>query len=171
MASVLRPANRCGRHRGCPGRAAGQPRCRAPDYQRVTGEPDFPADLAGQVRDGVLLYHGNTALSYKLRGAHVRLSVLWGFEPGPGQGDRHLARLRGTRSAIDIRQGAAERHRPEVYVVPRDAADLPALRPAVSTGWRRFRALPGRRFRGGRRSAATDRPRSPPRRPRGASPR
>jgi predicted dehydrogenase len=102
------------------------------DFQRVTGEADFPPPLDGRVVSGQLPYHGNNTLAYSLRGVHVWLNVAWGFEAGPGQGDRHQARVRGTRSLVEVRQGAAERHRPEVYVVPRDPADRPAVAAALA---------------------------------------
>jgi predicted dehydrogenase len=108
------------------------------DFQRVTGEADFPAILADRVQSGQMLYYCNTTLSYALRGVHVWLNVAWGFEAGPNQGDRHLARVRGTRSIVEVRQGAAELHRPKVYVMPRDCAALPAVRAALG---RRLEAL------------------------------
>jgi predicted dehydrogenase len=111
------------------------------DFRKVTGETDFPSFLAGSVLSSHLLYYGNTTVSYAVRGVHVWLNVAWSFEAGPGQGDRHLARFRGTRSYIEVRQGAAECYRPEVYVVPRESADLPAVASALA---RRLEALQAR---------------------------
>ncbi|MGL4553219.1 MAG: putative oxidoreductase C-terminal domain-containing protein [Gemmataceae bacterium] len=88
------------------------------DFQRVTGEPDFPPYLAECVRSGQLLHDVNTTCLYRVRGVHVWLNVAWSFEALPGRGDRHLARFTGTRSAVEVRQGEAERFVPEVYVVP-----------------------------------------------------
>jgi predicted dehydrogenase len=79
----------------------------AADLQRITGEP------ATQVLD----YYCNTAISYVLRGLHVKLNVLWNFEAPPGGGDTHLAIYRGTRSRVEIRQGPEEGYRPELFVV------------------------------------------------------
>jgi predicted dehydrogenase len=101
------------------------------DFQKVTGEPDYPAILAPYVVSNQLLYYCNTTVSYALRGVHVWLNVSWNFEAAPGIGDRHLARFRGTRSQIEIRQGPAEHFRPEVYVVPLDHAELPQVKAAV----------------------------------------
>jgi hypothetical protein len=80
-------------------------------------------------------------VSYTLRGVHVWLNVSWSFEAAPGIGDRHLARFRGTRSQVEVRQGPAEQFRPEVYVVPRDFVDLPGVKAAVQ---RRTAALQDR---------------------------
>jgi predicted dehydrogenase len=79
----------------------------AADLQRITGEP------ATQALD----YYCNTAISYVLRGLHVKLNVLWNFEAPPGGGDTHLAIYRGTRSRVEIRQGPEEGYRPELFVV------------------------------------------------------
>jgi predicted dehydrogenase len=111
------------------------------DFQKVTGEVDYPASLASYVVSSQLLYYCNTMVSYSLRGIHVWLNVSWSFEAGPGIGDRHLARFRGTRSQVEVRQGAAEHFQPEVYVVPHDFVELPALMQAVR---RRIALLQGR---------------------------
>jgi predicted dehydrogenase len=101
------------------------------DFQKVTGEIDYPDFLAPYVVSAQLLYYCNTMVSYSVRGVHVWLNVSWSFEAGPGIGDRHLARFRGTRSQVEVRQGAAEQFLPEVYVVPRDFVDLPGIKSAV----------------------------------------
>jgi predicted dehydrogenase len=101
------------------------------DFQKVTGEVDYPEFLAPWVVSAQLLYYCNTNVSYAVRGVHVWLNVSWSFEAGPGIGDRHLARFRGTRSQIEVRQGPAEQFLPEVYVVPCDFVDLPGVKAAV----------------------------------------
>ncbi|HEY7512337.1 MAG TPA: putative oxidoreductase C-terminal domain-containing protein, partial [Vicinamibacteria bacterium] len=69
--------------------------------------------------------------TYTLRGAHVGLNVIWDWEAPAGAGDSHFAYYRGTRAKVEVRQGAAERNVPEVYVVPNQAADQAAVRAAV----------------------------------------
>jgi predicted dehydrogenase len=88
------------------------------DFQRITGEPDFPDFLVPALSGERLDYYCNNRVGYALRGIHVELKALWGLEDRSGGGDSHFARVRGSRSAIEVRQGAAENHRPEVYVVP-----------------------------------------------------
>jgi predicted dehydrogenase len=99
------------------------------DFEKVTGEPDFPDFLLPSVHSSQLLYQGNTTVLYRLRGAHVWLNIAWGFEAPPGRGDNHLMRVRGTRSSIEVRQGEAELYIPEVYIVP--GPDLPGVRKAL----------------------------------------
>ena len=87
------------------------------DFQRVTGEPQFPGFLSEYITGSCLDYYCNTFVSYRLRGIHVQLNVRWNFEAPPGAGDTHLAIYRGTRSRIEVRQGLEENYRPELYVV------------------------------------------------------
>jgi predicted dehydrogenase len=91
------------------------------EFRRVTRE-DFPPSLAGQVTNDTLEYFCNTLVSYSLRGAHVTLNVIWDWEAPPGAGDSHFASYRGSRAKVEVRQGPAERYRPELYVVPYDPA-------------------------------------------------
>ena len=96
------------------------------DFKRVT-RSDFPASFADRVKDDRLEYFCNTLVSYTLRDAHVVLDVVWDGEPPPGAGDSHFASYRGSRAKVEVRQGTAERHRPELYVVPNAAADGPGV--------------------------------------------
>ena len=75
--------------------------------------------VTGQARAGDLDYYCNTQVSYALRGIHVKMDVLWRYEAPPGTGDTHLAIFRGTKSSVEIRQGAAENYKPELYVAGR----------------------------------------------------
>jgi len=76
----------------------------AEQFKQVTGQ-------AGPALD----YYCNTRASYAIRGVHVKLDVLWNWESPTG--DTHLAIYRGTKSRVEVRQGAAENFRPELYVV------------------------------------------------------
>lgn len=84
-------------------------------WSRVTGGAPVPASLSAYLRDGNFDYYGNNFVSYTLRGIHVQMDVRWDLE---GVSDTHMATFRGSKSSIDVRQGAAENYRPEVYVVP-----------------------------------------------------
>ena len=63
-------------------------------------------------------YYGNNFVSYSIRGIHVQMDVRWDLE---GVSDTHMARFRGSKSSIEVRQGEAEAYRPEVYIVPNSA--------------------------------------------------
>jgi predicted dehydrogenase len=93
------------------------------EFQRVTREPRFPDSLASAVKGDTLEYYCNTLVSYTLRGIHTKLNVIWDWEPPAGSGDTHFAFYRGTRARVEIRQGQADRFRPELYVIPATGAD------------------------------------------------
>lgn len=101
------------------------------DFRAVTGGAPFPADLADRIVDGRLEYHCNTLVSYTLRGVHTTLNVIWDWEPTDTPGDTHFASYQGTRSRIDVRQTAADRFRPELYIVPADPATRGQVRAAA----------------------------------------
>jgi predicted dehydrogenase len=88
------------------------------DFRRVTGEPGFPIDLSGSIKDGKLEYYANTLVSYSLRGVHTKLNVIWDWEAPAGSGDTHFAFYKGTRARVEVRQTQADRFLPELYVVP-----------------------------------------------------
>lgn len=81
-------------------------RVSAEQFRRVTGQPG-----------GELDYYCNTRVSYRLRGIHIKLDVLWNWEAPAGGGDTHYASYRGTRARVEVRQGKDENYRPELYVV------------------------------------------------------
>jgi predicted dehydrogenase len=83
--------------------------------------------VTGEARAATLDYYCNTAVVYTIRGVHVKLDVLWNWEAPQGTGDTHFAVYRGTRAKIEVRQGAEEKYRPELYVVSTDAKVKAAL--------------------------------------------
>jgi predicted dehydrogenase len=91
----------------------------AEQWARVTGGAKVPAGLTGYLRDGNFDYYGNNSVGYTLRGAHVQMVVRWDLE---GVSDTYVARFRGTKASIEVRQGEAENFRPEVYVTPNTSA-------------------------------------------------
>ena len=101
------------------------------EFQKVTGEADFPSYLLPHVHDAKLDYYCNGQVSYALRGVHVKLDVLWRYEAPPDTGDTHFAWFRGSRSRIEIRQGKEEKYRPELFVIPNDPSDRESLARAL----------------------------------------
>jgi predicted dehydrogenase len=93
------------------------------NFQRVTREPRFPDSMKAALKGDTLEYFCNTLVSYTLRGIHTRLNVIWDWEPPAGAGDTHFAFYRGTRARIEVRQGPADRFRPELYVIPAAGVD------------------------------------------------
>lgn len=75
--------------------------------------------VTGAARDGSFDYYGNNFVSYSVRGVHVEMTVRWDLE---GVSDTYVAKFRGSKSSIEVRQGEAEKFQPEVYVVPNSGA-------------------------------------------------
>jgi hypothetical protein len=102
------------------------------EFQRVTGEQEFPPILRAAVHPGGLHYFCNNELLYAVRGIHTRLNVQWQYEAPPGTGETSTAIFRGSLSAIEVHQAAEQRY-PEVYVIPNGAACKPAIAQAVNS--------------------------------------
>jgi len=106
------------------------------DFQRVTGEPEFPGYLAPHVKEGKLDYFCNNSVDYTVRGVHVKLNILWNWEAPAGTGDSYEATFRGSKAKVAIRQGQADRYIAELYVVPEAgklAEVLAALKKKIET--------------------------------------
>jgi predicted dehydrogenase len=87
-------------------------------FEQVTGEPEFPPALEKDIHEGKFDYYCNNSVSYALRGVHVKMDILWNWEAPAGGGDVYEAAFRGSKARVEIRQGAAEKWLPELYVVP-----------------------------------------------------
>jgi predicted dehydrogenase len=98
---------------------------------RVIGGGSVPGALLAKMKDDRLDYYCNTQVDYTLRGLNVRLDARWDYEAPPGGGDTHFAVVRGRRARIEVRQGAEQKWRTELYAVPVSPGDKPALLAAV----------------------------------------
>ncbi len=78
--------------------------------------------VTGAARADDLDYYCNNWVHYTWRGVHVELEIVWELEAPAGAGDVYEASFWGTRSRVEIRQGVAEGHIPEVYLVPTGAS-------------------------------------------------
>lgn len=95
------------------------------EFKRVTGEADFPAYLAVNVKGDKLDYFCNGSMTYALRGVHAKLDVIWNYEAPAGGGDTHVAWFKGSKSRIEVNQAQAH----TVHVIP----NAPALKASVLT--------------------------------------
>lgn len=84
------------------------------EFKRVTGEPNFPAYLAPNVKGDKLDYFCNGSMTYALRGVHTKLDVIWNYEAPAGGGDTHVAWFKGSKSRIEVHQAQAH----TVHVIP-----------------------------------------------------
>jgi predicted dehydrogenase len=102
------------------------------ELRRVTGLKHLPPELAAGMKDGRLDYFANGEASFRVRGAHARVKVLWNYEAPAGAGDTHTGVVRGSLSRIEVLQGAEQKWQPELYVVPNRPSDAPAIRAALA---------------------------------------
>ena len=102
----------------------------AAQFAKVTQLPGYPDYLRRDVApDGSLHTYANGEIDYRIKGVHAKVSVLWNFEAPEGAGDTHFSVMRGSKSSLVIRQGAAEGYQPVLSIEPvagADAADFAA---------------------------------------------
>ena len=91
-------------------------------FKQVTGLDNYPDYLQKDVKDGVLHVYSNGDISYKLKGIHAKVTVIWNFEAPAGTGDTHYSLMRGEKAELIIRQGAEQNFRPTLYVKSTDGA-------------------------------------------------
>ncbi len=109
-------------------------------FARVTRLPGYPEFLQKDVgRDGILNTYANGEIDYRIKGVHAKVRVLWHFEAPEGAGDTHCSVVRGSRANLTIRQGAAEAHRPALYIEPHANAGATALAAAMPEALRTLR--------------------------------
>ena len=58
----------------------------------------------------------NGEFTWRLRGVHCKVSVIWNFMAPEGTGDTHYSLMRGTKAEVFIRQGRDEGYKPMLYV-------------------------------------------------------
>ncbi|MCC5927339.1 MAG: oxidoreductase [Bacteroidetes bacterium] len=105
-----------------------------PQFQRITGEAQFPDYLRDQLnRQGNLPLYSNGEIDYLLNGHHVRVRVQWDYEAPEGGNDTHFTMIRGTRSNLVVRQGMEQNYRATVYVEPADGVTMQELQPAFAS--------------------------------------
>jgi predicted dehydrogenase len=85
-------------------------------FQQITGASAFPVELAPYVRGDRFDYYCNNEVDYQIRGAQVRLKVLWDWD-SPAGVDFHHAIYRGTEATAEVKQSAKANSQPELTVV------------------------------------------------------
>ena len=100
-------------------------------FKQVTGADSFPDYLRKDVRNGNLHVYSNGEFTYRLKDVHAHISVIWNFEAPAGAGDTHFSTMRGTKAALTIRQGEAEKYRPVLYIEKGSNVDASAHDAAV----------------------------------------
>ena len=85
----------------------------------ITKKDTFPGFLRRYVKDdSVLQTHANGEINYSLKNVHVKVTVRWEYKAPEGSGDTHYSILKGTKAALEIRQGKEEDFQPTLYIIP-----------------------------------------------------
>lgn len=95
-----------------------------PEFQKVTGMEVFPDYLQKDVKDDKLYVYCNGVMNYTINGQHAKVSVIWNYQAPEGAGDTHYSIMRGTKSSLIIKQGAAENYKATLYVESNGDADF-----------------------------------------------
>ena len=102
-------------------------------YEKVTRLSEIPEYLQNNInKDGVLEIYCNGDMTYKLKGVHAKVSVVWNYQAPEGTGDTHFSIMRGTKANVIIRQGKEQNFKPELYVEVPKGGDTKALSEALA---------------------------------------
>ena len=78
----------------------------------------FKLSTGGELKETIAV-DANGEFTWRLRGVHCKVSVVWNFMPPKGTGDTHYSMMRGTKAEVFIRQGEKEGYKPVLYVKSR----------------------------------------------------
>jgi predicted dehydrogenase len=88
-------------------------------FSAITKLKGFPAFLQKNiVHDTILKVYANGTVNYKLFGTNVKLTAKWAYAAPEGSGDSQNSVLHGTKADLYVRQGAAEKFTPVLYIEP-----------------------------------------------------
>lgn len=88
-------------------------------FQNITKKEAFPDFLRPYVKnDTVLQTHANGEVNYSIKGVFAKVTARWEYKAPEGSGDTHYSLLKGTKAALEIRQGAEEKYQPTLYILP-----------------------------------------------------
>lgn len=97
-------------------------------FAKSTNTPEFPAYLKSKLdAKGNLQLFSNGEFTFKTKGVHSKVSVVWNYEAPAGTGDTHFSVMKGTKAIATIKQGKEENFKPELYVTPTNAKDKAAV--------------------------------------------
>jgi len=100
-------------------------------FENITGQPEFPDYLQGQLEDDQLPYYSNGEINFTIRGHHVNVSVQWDYVAPEGGDDSHFSLMRGSLANLVIRQGADQNFKSTLYIEPAEGADSAELEAAL----------------------------------------
>lgn len=87
-------------------------------FTLITKKDVFPGFLKQYAKeDTILQTHANGEISYTLKNIHIKITARWDYKAPEGSGDTHYSMLKGTKAALEIRQGKEEAFLPTLYII------------------------------------------------------
>ena len=91
------------------------------EFKAVTKSEVVPSFLNKSIdQQGNIQVNSNGEFTFSINGTHAKVAVTWNYKAPDGTGDTHYSLMRGTKSALIIRQGAVEKYKPTLYIQQRD---------------------------------------------------
>jgi predicted dehydrogenase len=88
-------------------------------FRRITGEAEFPRELAPFVEGDTLHYRCNAELVYRIGRVTASAATRWNLSPSPGGADASRTVAHGTRADVRLEQSVRTDHRRRVFLEPR----------------------------------------------------
>jgi predicted dehydrogenase len=111
-----------------------------PQFERLTGDKEWPSYLQESVHDNQLRYFCNNTASYTIRGIYAAISDRWEYESPGALSDSYLVLYRGTRAAVRVRQSRLENYVPEIDLIPNTGEGTASFTAALE---RKLKSLSG----------------------------
>jgi predicted dehydrogenase len=98
-------------------------------FSQITNQNAFPEYLKQYItQDSILQSHGNGEVTYRLKNIHVKTIARWQYKAAQG-GDTHYSILKGTKSNIEVKQGAEDNYQTTLYITAK--GDQPGFEAAL----------------------------------------
>ncbi len=102
-------------------------------FESSTGQSSYPSYLSPFIREDSLYVYANGSISYKLKDAHAKITVIWDFEAPQGGRDTHYSLLKGTKATLEIIQGKEQQYKPELYITMAPGTNPDVYKKALET--------------------------------------
>ncbi len=101
-------------------------------FKKVTGLDVYPNYLLKDTEGDILKVYSNGDFTYKLKGIHVKASVIWNYVAPEGTGDTHYSIMRGTKCNLEIKQGEEQGFKPMLYIKSTGTVDQESFAKSLS---------------------------------------
>jgi hypothetical protein len=88
--------------------------------------------LKKDVLKETLFVYSNGNISYKIKGVHAKVSVIWNYTYPEGGGDTHYSVMKGSKAQLVIEQGKEQNYKPVLYIKAVQGTDLDAYEKDLS---------------------------------------